>query len=227
MDAVSLKKLKRKIILIFPASFLFMAGILFPTAGSFEYWEAWAFCEVMMISAFFIMLYFIKKRPEFLERRLKYKEKEIKQKNIIKAATILFFLGFFIPGLDYRFGWSNVPVWLVIVSDIIIVGGFYMSFLAFKENPYAARTVEVFKDHKVIDTGPYSIVRHPMYAGVIPMYFFMATALGSYWALIPFSLTCIVVVIRALDEEKILKRDLPGYKEYCKKVPYHLIPFIW
>lgn len=227
MDATSLRKLKIKIVLIFPAAFLFMAGILFPTAGSFDYWQAWVFCGVVLLAAFFIMLYFLKKCPEFLEKRFRYKEKELKQKNIIKAASALFFVGFLIPGLDYRFGWSNVPVWLVIVSNIIIFVCYGIAFLAFKENPYAARTVEVFKGHKVIDTGPYSIVRHPMYAGIIPMYLFMATALGSYWALIPFALVCVIVIIRALNEEEVLKRDLPGYKEYCKKVHYHLIPFVW
>lgn len=227
MNKDSLKQLKRKIYIIFPLAFVFMAAPLMLTAGTLRYWHGWVFIGIMLVSAALIMTYFLKRSPEFLERRMSFKEKETNQKTIIKIATILFLFGFLIPGFDFRFGWSSVPLWLVITSNLIIIAGFYITFLAFKENPYAARTVEVFKGQKVIETGPYSIVRHPMYAGVIPMYFFMALSLGSYWAIIPFSLTCVIVVIRALEEEKLLKKDLPGYKEYCEKVRYRLIPFVW
>jgi len=227
MEKAAIKKLKLKIFLVFVSAFLFMAGILMSTAGTFKYWQGWLFITVMLSFSFFMIMYFLKKSPEFLERRMNFKEKEVTQKTIINIAAILFFFGFLIPGFDYRFGWSNVPFWLVIGSNLTIIAGFYLAFLAFKENPYAARTVEIFKGQQVIETGPYAIVRHPMYAGVIPMYFFMSLALGSYWALIPFGLTCIIVIVRALDEEKFLKKNLPGYTEYCKKVRYHIIPFVW
>jgi protein-S-isoprenylcysteine O-methyltransferase Ste14 len=112
-------------------------------------------------------------------------------------------------------------------SDLVIIVSYYLVFLSFKENPYAARTVEVFKGHKVISTGPYAVVRHPMYAGIIPMYLFMPLALGSFWAIIPSIAVVAIVIARALNEEDVLKKDLPGYKEYCKKVHYRLIPFVW
>lgn len=227
MNADALKKLKIKIFFIFILVFAVFAVFLFVPAGSLKYWQAWIFCAVTLIPAFFISNYFIKVSPEFLERRMKFKEKEIKQKIIIKITNTIFFLGFLIPGFDYRFGWSNVPVWLVLVSNAIILLSYFLIFLAFKANPFAARTVEVFEGHKVIDTGPYAVVRHPMYAGIIPMFLFMPMALGSFWALIPFIPVCMIIIPRTLNEEEVLKQNLPGYIAYCKKVRYRLVPFVW
>lgn len=227
MDKDALKKLKRKILFVFLSAFLFLALLLFLPAGTLKYWQAWLFIAVILAPALFVTVYFLKRSPEFLERRLLFKEKEAKEKKIIKAAVIIFFMGFLFTGLDYRFGWSNVPVWLVIMSDAVVLAGYFLVFLAFKENPFAARTVKVFEDQKVIDTGPYAVVRHPMYAGIISMYLFMPLALGSFWALIFFIPVCAIIIPRALDEEKVLKRDLPGYKEYCEKVWYRLVPFVW
>lgn len=227
MDATTLRKLKLKALLVYVAAFVFIEGALAATAGTFAYWQGWLFCAVTFVWAFCIMVYFFKTNPEFLQRRMRYKEKEVAQKNIVRVSGILFFLGFLIPGLDFRFGWSEVPVWLVIAAEAVIFLGYFVIFSAFKENPYAARTVEVFKGQTIVSTGPYSIVRHPMYAGVIPMYLAMPVALGSYWAIPPFLVTCLVIIFRTLNEEAVLKRDLPGYKEYCKKVRYRLIPFVW
>lgn len=227
MDAANLKKLKRKAVFMFILAFAVLAVFLFLPAGSLKYWPGWIFCAVTLIPAFFVSDYFLKKSPDFLERRLKFKEKEIKQQLIIRISGIIFFIGFLVPGFDYRFGWSNVPAWLVIASNAIYLLGYFLVFLAFKANPFAGRTVEIFEGHKVIDTGPYAIVRHPMYAGVIPMLLAMPTALGSFWALIPFIPVCVIIIVRALNEEEVLKRDLPGYVEYCKKVRYRIIPFIW
>lgn len=227
MDPAALKKLKRKIIFMFPLSFIILAAMLFLPAGSLKYWQGWIFCAVILVPAFFTSIYFFKRSPEFLERRMKFKEKEVRQKVIVKISSIFFFFGFLIPGLDYRFGWSSVPVWLVLVSDAIIASGYYLVFLAFRENPFAARTVEVFADQKVIDTGVYAVVRHPMYTGVILMFLFMSTALGSYWALIPFILVSAIIVVRTLNEEEVLRRDLPGYNAYCEKTRYRLVPFLW
>lgn len=107
------------------------------------------------------------------------------------------------------------------------LAGYYLIFLAFKENAFAGRTIEIFKGQKVIDTGPYAVVRHPMYSGIIPLFLFMPLALGSFWGLIPLILVCGAIILRILNEEKVLKRDLPGYDEYCKKVRYRLMPFVW
>lgn len=158
---------------------------------------------------------------------MKFREKEVKQKTIIKIANIFFFAGLIIPGFDYRFGWSAVPFWLVAASNAVILASYFLVFLSFKENVFAGRTVEVFKGQKVIDTGPYAVVRHPMYAGIIPMFLFMPLALGSFWAIIPIIPVCIVIILRILNEEEVLKRDLPGYDAYCKKVHYCLVPFVW
>lgn len=227
MDANTLKKLKLKIYLIFPFTFIFLAALLMLTAGTINYWQGWLYCLVILIPAFFVTNYFLKKSPEFLARRLKFKEKEAKQKKIIKIANIFFFLAFLISGFDYRFDWSEVPFWLIIFSNAAIIAGYFLVFLTFKENPFAARTVEVFNDQKVIDTGPYAKVRHPMYTGVLIMFLFTPLALGSYVALLFMLPVFIVIIVRTLNEEQVLKRDLAGYVNYCNKVHYRLLPFVW
>lgn len=227
MNADSLKKLKRKMFFMFPLAFIILAAMLFLPAGSLKYWQAWIFCAMILVPALFVTIYFLKKSPEFLERRMKFKEKEMRQKTIVKIADIFFFLGFLIPGFDYRFGWSSVPLWLVVTSDAIILAGYFLVFLSFKENVFAARTVEVFEEQKVIDTGPYAVVRHPLYTGMLPMFLFMPMALGSFWAIIPFVPVCAIIILRVLNEEEVLRRDLPGYNAYCEKVRYRLVPFVW
>lgn len=182
---------------------------------------------MILVPALFVAAYFLKKSPEFLERRMQFKEKEIRQQAIIKIANVFFFAGLLIPGFDYRFGWSAVPMWLVVVSDAVVLLGYLLVFLAFKENPFAARTVEVFEDQKVITTGPYAVIRHPMYAGIIPMFLFMPLALGSFWALVPFLLVCVIIILRTLNEEEVLRRDLPGYSAYYEKVRFRLVPLVW
>lgn len=227
MDAKNLEKLKKKIFLIFSLAFIALAAMFFIPAGSLMYWQAWIFCIILFFLAAFVANYFFKRSPEFLERRMMYKEKEMRQRMIIKIGNIVFLLGFMIPGLDFRFGWSHVPVWLVLLSDAGVVLGYYLIFLTFKENPFAARTVEVFTGQRVIDTGVYSVVRHPMYTGVAYMFLFTPMALGSYWALIIFIPIIVIIIYRTLNEEDVLRRDLPGYAEYCEKVRYRLIPFVW
>jgi len=227
MEQDSIKKLKRMMLLLYPLTFVILAGILMLTAGTLNYWPGWIFCALVIIPALFISLYFIKRSPEFLERRMKFKEKEIKQKTIIKFSSIFFIIGFIMPGLDYRFGWSMMPVWLIITAEVIILACYYLIFLAFKENAYAGRTVEIFTGQKVIDTGPYAIVRHPMYSGIIPMFLFLPLALGSFWAIIPFIPVAGIIIVRILNEEAVLKQGLPGYQAYCEKVRYRLVPYIW
>ncbi len=227
MDANSLKKLKRKIYIIFPLSFIILTSLVILPAGTLKYWQGWLFCSVIFICALFVTIYFLKRSPEFLERRIKFKEKEAEQKTIIKIANLFCFAGLIIPGLDYRLGWSTVPFWLVVTANVAILVSYFLVFLSFKENAFAGRTVEVFKGQKVIDTGPYAVVRHPMYSGMIPMFLLMSLALGSFWGIIVFVPACIVIIFRLLNEEKVLRRDLPGYKEYCQKVRYRLVPYVW
>jgi protein-S-isoprenylcysteine O-methyltransferase Ste14 len=182
---------------------------------------------IITIPVLFVMAYFLKYDPEFLERRLKTKEKETQQQLIIKFSWVIFLVGFVLPGLDIRFGWSTVPSEISLAADLIIFLSYMFIFLVFRENSYAGRTIEVEKGQKVISTGPYSIIRHPMYFGSIFMYLAVPIALGSYVAVIPFLLYIPILVFRILNEEEVLRRDLPGYPEYCKKTKYRLVPFIW
>ena len=158
---------------------------------------------------------------------MRSKERETEQRLIIGIMTVCFLFTFLLPGFDQRFGWSRVPVLLVIISDAIVLLGYGFVFLVLRENSYASRVIEVEKDQKVISSGPYAIVRHPMYLGVALMFLFTPLALGSYWALFPAVLMIFVLVPRIFNEEKVLERDLDGYREYMQKVGYRLIPGIW
>lgn len=212
---------------LYPAGFAVLAGLFYITSGSLAYWQAWIYILIIFAWAFYISIYFLKRSPEFLERRMKYKEKELKQRTIIKIGSVIFMASFLIPGLDYRYGWSSVPVWLVLASDAMVVFGYYAVFLAFKENPFAARTVEVFENQKVVDTGLYAAVRHPMYSGIILIYSFTPTALGSFWSLVFVLPVIAIIIFRTLNEEEVLKRDLPGYSAYCEKVRWRILPYLW
>jgi protein-S-isoprenylcysteine O-methyltransferase Ste14 len=219
--------LKKQVILRFIMAPIILGLMLFLPAGSLDYWQAWLYCGVLFIPVFFVVFYFFKYDPELLERRMRMREKEEKQKTIQIFGIIIFFIGFLIPGLDYRYHWSNVPVYLVIVANGMVLSGYIFVFLVFRENSYASRIIEVEKGQQVITTGPYAIVRHPMYLGVLVMYLFTPLALGSYWAIIFFLPLIPLLVSRLLNEEEKLLRELPGYKEYCQKTKYHLIPFIY
>ncbi len=221
------REIKKKIFLFFPLAIVVMMLVFFLPAGSLNFWQAWLFIGTLFIPFLFVVSYLLKHDPELLARRMHYKEKEAQEKKIIKIGQLLFFIGALVPGLDYRFGWSNVPVWLVILADIIIFLSYMFVFLVFRENSYASRIVEVEKKQKVITTGPYAIVRHPMYAGIIPMYLSIPIALGSYPALLFFIPAVSIIFFRILDEERLLLKDLEGYEEYTKKVKYRLMPGIW
>jgi protein-S-isoprenylcysteine O-methyltransferase Ste14 len=217
----------KKFFLLFLAAFAVIALALFVPAGTLDYWQAWLYIAVVMLPAAIVVTYFLKRDPAFLERRLSTREKEAKQQLIIKLSLPIFIIGFLLPGLDRRFGWSHVPFELAIAANAVVFLSYMLIFLVFKENSYASRTVQVEKGQKVVSTGPYAIVRHPMYLGSMFMYLATPIALGSYWALPPFVLMVPVFVFRILSEEEVLRRGLKGYKEYCKKVRYRLIPFVW
>jgi protein-S-isoprenylcysteine O-methyltransferase Ste14 len=174
-----------------------------------------------------VLIYFLRVDPRFLERRTKAKEKEKQQKLIAILSTLIFLAGFIIPGLDHRFTWSQVPAYLSISADLVILLGYLIIFIVFRQNSYASRIIEVDEEQKVISTGLYGIVRHPMYVGVLIMYIPTPIALGSYWGLIPFALLPLSLALRIMNEEKVLSASLKGYKEYCQKTKYRLIPFLW
>lgn len=209
---------------------LILLGLLFfLTAGTLNYREAWIYIAVVFIPAIFIIGYFYLKDPEFIGGRiLKRREKEESPKTIQKIFSLVFLVALLIPGLDFRFNWSEVPVWLVLISDIMVLAGYIFMARVWEENRYASAIIEITKEQKVIDTGPYKVVRHPMYLGGASFILFTPLALGSWWALIPFSfMTITALVMRIKDEEKFLKKNLPGYTEYCRKTRYRIIPFIW
>jgi protein-S-isoprenylcysteine O-methyltransferase Ste14 len=201
--------------------------ILFLPAGTFAYWEAWVYLAILLVPMFFVMIYFLKKAPEFLARRMQLKEKEVEQKIIVKLALIPFLLAFILPGIDKQFGWSNVPVSIIVGSEILVCIGYLLVVLVFRENQFASRIIEVVKGQTVIQSGPYRIVRHPMYLGTILMYVASPLALGSYWAIIPAVFIIPVLIARIINEEKVLTKELEGYSEYKQKTRYRLIPGIW
>jgi protein-S-isoprenylcysteine O-methyltransferase Ste14 len=210
---------------------MFMLALaLFIPAGSLSFWQAWVYLGVWAVCVILITLYLIKNDQQLLAGRIKAgaaAETQKSQKIIQSLASLCFIALFVVPGLDYRFGWSNVPPLLSLIADGGVALGFFVVFLTFKENSYTRGTIEVSEKQQVITSGPYRFVRHPMYAGALFMLCVTPVALGS-WVALPFSLLMILVIaIRLLDEEKFLRQNLTGYAEYCQKVRYHLIPYVW
>ena len=182
---------------------------------------------ILVVPMILFVRYLYKNDPELLKRRLRMKERQKTQRLIQIVMWPFFLLAFIIPGFDYRWHWSDVPLTIVVLSDVLVLLSYLFIGLVFKTNSYASRIIEVEKGQKVITTGPYAIVRHPMYLGVLIMYIFSPLALGSYWALIPALLIVPILFIRIIGEEKELLENLEGYKEYVMKTKYRLIPGIW
>ena len=226
-QSIDLQSLKKKLAVRFFLLPLFFFLFLLLPAGTFDFWQLYLYVAVLMGPMIFVVLYFLKNDPEFLVHRLTMKEKERVQKKIISLSAIAYLVGFLLPGLDRRFGWSEIPTAIVLAADVLVMTSYIFVVYVFKHNRYASRVIEVQKNQTVISTGPYSIVRHPMYSGMFIMFFSTPIALGSYWAVIPFALMPLTFFFRILNEEKVLSEQLPGYKEYCEKVRYRLIPYVW
>lgn len=225
--SASNKDLLIKILIRFVIVLFLMAAVIFIPAGTLKYINGWLFMLVIFIPMTFAFVYLYNNDPELLRKRINFKERQANQRKYQKLATPLYFSTIIVSGLDFRFGWSKVPFWLVIISLIIILCGYLMFFEVLRENSYASRTIQVQAGQKVIDTGLYSFVRHPMYLSVLIMYLFYPLALGSYYALIPALSMPVFLVYRIKDEEKFLMDELPGYIDYRKRVKYRLLPFIW
>jgi len=206
---------------------LVLGLIFFLPAGTMKYWHAWLYIGILFIPMSIALVILINKDPDLLERRLRMKEKESPQKLIIRLSWIFFLAAFIIPGFDFRFGWSEMPIWFVISADFLILAGYIFFMFVIRENSYASRIIEVEKEQRVIDTGPYSLVRHPLYSSILIMYLSTHLALGSYWAMIAMLPLPVMIIFRILNEEEKLKKDLPGYREYLEKVKYRVIPYIW
>lgn len=206
---------------------LFLFAMFFLPAGTFAYWQAWLYMAVLLTPMFCVIVYLFKKDPGLLERRMRMKEKETEQKKIIKSSYLFFLLAFLLPGFDQRFGWSNVAPAAAIAADVLVLLSYGLFFLVLRENSYASRIIEVEADQKVISSGPYAVIRHPMYLGISLMFLFTPLALGSYWAMLSSVLIVPLLVARIRSEESLLQRELKGYTEYMQKTKYRLIPGVW
>jgi protein-S-isoprenylcysteine O-methyltransferase Ste14 len=209
---------------------LLLGVLLFISAGTLNYWQAWVFIVVFMTSVTVIGVYLSLKDPALLERRKNIgpaAEQSLAQKIIISIG-ILGNLGVLVfCALDYRYGWSSVPPYVSLLGDGLVALGLFIDLRVFKENSYGASNIKVEDDHRVISTGPYALIRHPMYAGVLVMLIGVPLALSSWWGLVILALVLPGLAWRIFDEEKLLKRDLPGYVEYVQKVRYRLVPYLW
>jgi protein-S-isoprenylcysteine O-methyltransferase Ste14 len=207
-----------------------MGVLLFIPAGTVRYWQAWVFLAVFFGTSLLITIYLMKKNPALLERRLRggpTAEKENTQKVIMFFNSSGFIGLLAVSALDHRFGCSAVPLYLVITGDILILVGFYIVFLVYKENPFSSATIEVAQGQEVISTGPYALVRHPMYAGGLLYLPGMALALGSFWGLLALAAMVPFLLWRLFDEERFLSKHLLGYTDYCANVPWRLIPGVF
>jgi protein-S-isoprenylcysteine O-methyltransferase Ste14 len=207
-----------------------LAVLLFVPVWTLDYWQAWVFLAVFSIATFAITLHLMKKDPKLLERRVNAgvrAEKEKSQKIIQSLATIAFVAVICFPAFDHRFGWSAVLPSVVVAGDVLVALGLLVIFFVFRENTYTAGVIAVEMGQKVISTGPYALVRHPMYAGALVMLLGVPLALGSWWGLLTFIPITIVIVWRLLEEERILVKNLPGYSEYRDRVKYRLVPLLW
>ena len=220
-------ELKRAAILRISLGVLVWGALFFGTAGTLRYWEAWLFLAILFTPMLFIGGYLIRHDPELAQRRLRSREERPKQKAVQKLAALLWSVGFIIPGLDERFGWSSVPGPVVVAADLLVLAGYLLFFLVLKENSYAGRTIQVEEGQSVINTGPYARVRHPMYTGVSLMMLFAPLALGSWWAALLMLATPFFLIIRIKDEEEALLEELPGYREYTEQTRHRLIPGVW
>lgn len=204
-----------------------VALIVIAPAGKWDYWQGWMYLATLFIPMFFVLAYFIKNDPSRLERRMRMREKEAAQRKIIAISYLYFLVAFILPDPDVRFGWSNVPALVSIIADGVVFAGYMIFVWVMTVNSFLSRTVEVDAHQQVVSTGPYAIVRHPMYFGVSLLYLASPIALGSYWALLPALIIVPLLVARIRNEEEVLRRELPGYVEYAQKVKSRLLPGIW
>ncbi|RJP48949.1 MAG: isoprenylcysteine carboxylmethyltransferase family protein [Anaerolineaceae bacterium] len=201
--------------------------LFFWPAGTFDYWQAWLWMAILFLPLMGMFIYLIKRDPALLERRVRTGEQRPEQRRIIAVSALFLILIFILPGFDKRFGWSSVPIWLVILADILVLAGFLLNFLVIRVNSYASRVVEVEQGQQVIASGPYALVRHPMYLSIILILFATPLALGSFWGIIPSIAYIPLLAARAKNEEELLVNDLQGYREYMQKTRYRLFPGIW
>jgi len=204
-----------------------IGALFFLPAGTLDYWQAWAWLATLFIPMGISLVYLLKIDPKLLERRTRTNETRPEQRRIIMASVVYLLIIFILPGFDVRNGWSNVPAWLCLAADGIVLASYILYVLVLRANTYASRIIEVEQGQQVISSGPYALVRHPMYLSMILMMTASPLALGSYWAMLPSVLFVLLLAARAKNEEELLQKELQGYNEYMQKTRYRLFPGVW
>ena len=221
------KKLFLQAIIKFLLGFIMVGALIFIPAGTFKYWNGWLFMGLLFIPMFIAGIVLMIKNPELLRKRLNAKEKEAEQKEVVMLSGIMLFVGFIVAGLNFRFSWIILPNTVVIFASILFLVAYVLYGEVLRENTYLSRTIEVQKNQKVIDSGLYGIVRHPMYASTVLLFLSMPLVLGSIISFVIFLAYPIIIAKRIKNEEKVLEKNLTGYKEYKNKVRYKILPYVW
>jgi len=222
-----MKKLWLRALTKYLAGLILVGLLLFLPAGTFRYPGGWLFIGILFGPMLLLGIVLLVKAPSLLEKRLNVKEKESEQKKVIGLSSLGFPVGFIVAGLDHRFGWTSLPLWVTVTAVVIMLISYGLYAEVMRENAWLSRTVEVQQGQKVVDTGLYGIVRHPMYAVTIWLFLSMPLVLGSLPSFVIFLFYPVVTIKRILNEEKVLEEGLTGYREYKQKVRWRLMPFIW
>lgn len=211
----------------FFCGFLLVGLLIFLPAGTLDFSKGWLLMGLLFGPMFVAGLVMLAKSPVFLEKRLDVKEKRSTQQGVVKLSGLMFIAGFVVAGLDFRFGWSQMPKAVTVAAAVLFLLAYLLYAEVMRENAYLSRTIKVEEGQTVVSTGLYGIVRHPMYMATLLLFLVMPLVLGSWWALIPFAFYPAIIISRLKDEEELLTRELAGYEEYKEKVKYRIIPFIW
>ena len=220
-------KLLLEALVKFTCGLLLVGLLIFLPAGTLAYGGGWLLVGLLFGPMLIAGLVMLARSPEFLKKRLEVKEKQGKQKGVIACSGMMFVAGFVVAGLDFRFGWSVMPVWVTIIAVVLFLTAYALYAEVMRENAYLSRTVKVEAGQTVVDTGMYGLVRHPMYAVTVLLFLMIPLVLGSWYALIVFAFYPAIIIVRLKDEEELLRRELPGYAAYMQKVKYRMIPFVW
>lgn len=221
------RDMRRLAVTRFGSGVIVLALLFVVSAGTLRYWQGWVYLVVLFLPMALFVRYLIHHDPELLRRRLKLREERERQSRIQRLGSVVWLALLLVPGLDQRFGWSSVPWPVVLIGDALVLAGYLLFVRVMRENSYASRVIEVQEGQQVITTGPYAVVRHPMYLAVLIMLAATPLALGSWVAMVPALGTPFLFVWRVRDEEALLLTDLPGYREYAQRIRYRLIPGLW
>lgn len=220
-------KLLLRTLIAFLSGLLITGAMLFVPAGTLAYRGAWLFIALLFAPILVMGVVLMIKNPELLRKRLEMKEREKEQKGVVALSGLLLVASFIVAGLDYRLGWSHVSNIIVSIASVVLLVGYALYSEVLRENVYLSRVVEVQEGQRVIDTGLYGIVRHPMYFAVTLLYLAIPLVLGSWWALLVISPCILLLAARIKNEEQVLHQGLPGYTDYTKRVRYRMIPWVW